>query len=202
MTATREDIAKLGDDDTQDCTLVWIDTREAVIVRWQGGAAAIERHHSDVPPHHKGTGHVRYDPAVQHGGGAPHDTGEQRRLEHLARFVETIANLVPPDDELVILGPGTVRDRLEQRIRETDRHASRTRGVTCQAAGRLTDRQLMARVRRLAGADERRVTSGPHGRPEAPALRPSGSPRPTPRRVGSKPSIEIDVMELIEEEPG
>jgi hypothetical protein len=202
MTATREDVPPLGRDATQDCSLVWIDTREAVIVRWQADAAAVERHHSDVPSHHRSTGHVRYDPAVQHGGGAPHDTGEQRRLEHLTRFVETIASLVPPDDELLILGPGTVRDRLEQRVRETDRHAGRGRKVSCQAAGRLTERQLVARVRRLAGAGERRVISGPHGRPEATARRPSGSRRPTPRRVGPKPSIEIDVMDQIEEEPG
>jgi hypothetical protein len=199
MTAVREDDGRMRDDAGQDCTLVWIDTREAVIVRWQAGSATVERHHSDVPPHHRSTGHVRYDPAVQHGGGAPHDTGEQRRLEHLARFVESIAGLLPATDELLIMGPGTVRDRLEQRVRELDRHGSRSRSVTCRATGRLTDRQLLARVRHLAGSDPSRLTSGPHGRPEPPARRPSGAVRPTPRRAGAKPTIVIDPEELIEE---
>ena len=202
MTATREEVLPAGNDAIRDCTLVWIDAREAVIARWHSGEVQLERLHSDVPSHHKATGHVRYDPAVGHGGVAPKDAGEQRRLEHLSRFVDTVATLVPPDDELVILGPGTVRDRLEDRIRETDRHASRTRGVTCQAAPRLTDRQLVVRLRHAAGVDERRRTSGAHGRPQTPARRPSGSVRPTPRRVGPKPAIEIDQADLTEEEPG
>jgi|GEM_PF-1662941 hypothetical protein len=202
MNDTREHVLQAGHDATQDCTVVWIDAREAVIARWQAGAVGLERHHSDVPAHHRATGHIRHDPAVRHGGGAPQDAGEQRRLEHLARFVEFVATRVPPDDELVILGPGTVRDRLEHQIRETDRHASRTRGVTCQAAARLTDRQLVARLRHAAGADQRRRTAGAHGRPETPSRRTSGRARATPRRVAPRPPIEIDQEDLIEEEPG
>lgn len=202
MTATREDVLPVGDDATQDCTLVWIDAREAVIARWQGGEAHLERLHSDVPSHHRSTGHVHYDPTVGHGGVAPKDAGERKRLEHLTRFVELVATKVPPDDELIILGPGTVRDRLAHRVRETDRHASRTRSVTCLAAARLTDRQLVARLRHAAGADRRRWTAGAYRRPETASRHPSGSLRPTPRRVGPRPPIEIDEKDLIEEEPG
>jgi len=201
MTATREDIQS-GDADTKDCTLIWIDAREAVIARWHAGEVRSERLRSDVPSHHRATGHVRYDPAVQHGGGAPLDAGEQHRLEHLARFVDLVATHVPPDDELVILGPGTVRDRLEHRIREADRHASTSRVLTCHAAARLTDRQLAARLRHVAGADAPRRSSGAYRGPEAPSRRPSGSVRPTPRRQAPRPRIEIDQADLIEEELG
>ena len=201
MTATREDVQPVKDDATQDCTLVWIDAREAVIARWQGGEARLERLHSDVPSHHRSTGHVHYDPTVRHGGVAPKDAGERRRLEHLTRFVELVATQLPPADDVAILGPGTVRDRLAHRIRETDRHASRTRGVTCEAAPRLTDRQIVARLRRAAGADRRRWTAGAYRGPEAPARRPSGSVRQGPRRSGPKPLIEIDEKAMIEEEP-
>jgi hypothetical protein len=202
MTATRETVLPARDDATRDRTLVWIDAREAVIARWQMGEVRLERLRSDVPSHHRATGHVRYDPAVRHGGGAPQDAGEQRRLEHLARFVELVATHVPPDDDLVILGPGTVRDRLEHVVRETDEHASRTRSVTCRAAARLTDHQLVARLRHVAGADPRRWTGGTYRQTETPSRRPSGSVRPTPRRAGPKPMIEIDEEDLIEEEPG
>ncbi len=202
MIATREEVLPAEDDGTQDCTLVWIDARHAIVAHWQAGEARLERLESDVPSHRKATGHVRYDPAMRHGGGAPKDTGEANRLEHLARFVDLVATHVPPDDELGILGPGTVRDRLEHHIRETDRHASRTRTVTCQAAGRLTDRQLVARLRHLAGAEQRRRTAGAYRPTEAPSRRPSGSPRPAPRRVTPKPRIEIDEEDLFEEEPG
>lgn len=99
---------------TQPSTLVWIDAREAVIVRWQHDRPRLERVESEVPAHHRATGHVRHDPGVRHGGGGPPQTaGEPHRLEHLDRFVEQIANRLPPGDDLLILGPGTVRERLE-----------------------------------------------------------------------------------------
>ena len=202
MTATREDVLTVGDGATQDCTLVWIDAREAVIARWQGGEAHLERLHSDVPPHHRSTGHVHYDPTVGHGGLAPKDAGERQRLEHLTRFMDLVATRVPPNDEVAILGPGTVRDRLEHWVREADRRASRTRVVTCRASARLTERQIIARLRHVAGADQRRWTSGAYRAVAAPARRPSGSPRPEPRRGGPKPSIEIDTKDMFEEEPG
>lgn len=200
MTATREDNVGVEDDATQDCTLVWIDAREAVIARWRGGEAHLERLHSDVPSHHRSTGHVTYDPAVGHGGLAPKDAGERKRLEHLTRFVELVATQLPAADELVILGPGTVRDRLAHRVREADRHASRTRVVTCEAAPRLTERQIIARLRHVAGSEPGRWTSGPYQPAAVPALRPSGKVRPEPRRSGPKPSNEIDTKDLIEEE--
>jgi len=201
MTATREEILRVDEESTQDHTLVWIDAREAVVATWHLGEVHLERHRSDVPAHHKATGHVRYDPTVRHGGGAPKDTGEANRLEHLARFVDLVATRIPQDDPVLILGPGTVRDRLEHRVGEADRHASRTRPVTCKAAPRLTDRQLVARLRHLAG-EQRRRTVGAYRWTETPSRRPSGSERPTPRRVSPKPRIEIDIKDLIEEEAG
>ena len=50
--------------------LVWIDSHEAIVVRWEDDQARIERVQSDVPDHHAATGHVRHDPAIRHGGEA------------------------------------------------------------------------------------------------------------------------------------
>jgi hypothetical protein len=201
MTATREDTLPPDDGIAQDHTLVWIDAREAVVTSWHAGEVRLDRFTSDVPSHHKATGHVRYDPTVRHGGGAPKDTGEANRIEHLTRFVDLVATRVPPGDALVILGPGTVRDRLAHRIRESDRHASRMRSVTCHAAERMTDRQLVARLRHLAG-EERRRTVGAYRWAGSPSGHANGGDRATPRRVRPKPRIEIDDEDLIEEEPG
>ena len=202
MTAVRDEVPHPGVEVARDCTLVWIDARGAVIAHWRAGAIRLERLLSDVPPHHRATGHVRYDPVVRHGGSAPHDAGEANRLEHLARFVELVATRVPPEDEVLILGPGTVRDRLEHRIRETDRHASRTRAVTCQPAARSTDRQLAARLRELAGEGGRRHIAGAYRKTEPPSRRPSGAPRPAAPRVTRRSPIDIDDEASTEEEPG
>jgi hypothetical protein len=131
-------------------TLVWIDSREALLVRWQEGRSVFERVESEVPARHAATGHVRHDPSVRHGGGSGHlqAAAERYRLEHLRRFLADVAGRLPPDDELLILGPGTVREQLVHEIGRAD--AGRPAPtVTSEAAPRLTRRQLVARLRRL-----------------------------------------------------
>jgi hypothetical protein len=191
-----------GHDATLGWTLVWIDAREAVVARWCAGEALLERFRSDVPAHRRATGHVRYDPAVRHGGGAPHDAGEANRLEHLARFVDFVARQVPPDDDLLILGPGTVRDRLARLVHEADRHASSLRGVTCEAAARLTDRQLAARLRHRAGIDRRPRASGAHRWTGISAAPIPGPKRPPSRRPIRRPETELETENLVDEDVG
>jgi len=145
-------------------TLVWIDSREAILVRWRDDAPDVQRVESDVPAHRKSTGHVRHDPAVRHGGGGARD-GEAQRLEHLARFIDDIAGRLSPDDDLVLIGPGTVREHLEQRVRAIDAGQHRDRPITCEASARVTERQLVARVRSLVGAGPRRRLARPVGAP-------------------------------------
>ncbi|MEO8461661.1 MAG: hypothetical protein ABI555_00485 [Chloroflexota bacterium] len=139
--------------------LVWVDARESVIVRWAGGEAAVERRTSDVPPRRRSTGHVRHDPGTRHGGGgsAPHDAGEGRRIEHLNRFVDQIAADVTEDDDVLLLGSGQVRELVASRLREADLQAHRNRQLTVEPAGRLTDPQLVARLRAHLLASPERV---------------------------------------------
>ena len=66
-------------------------------------------------------------------------------------FLETVAGRVPPGDDVRIVGPGDVRLRLGRLIREQDRQASRKRQIDTRAAGPLTERELVAHVRHLAG---------------------------------------------------
>ncbi len=136
-------------------TIIWIDARAAVIGQWRDEQARLERLESDVPAHHRSTGHVRHDPTL-HGGGGPGSAGEPNRLEHLRQFVDRVADRLPAGDDLLILGPGTVREHLERRVRELDEHHGRSRAVACEPAARITDRQLIARLRHVIGADPRR----------------------------------------------
>ena len=66
-------------------------------------------------------------------------------------FVEAVAGRVPPGDDVRIVGPGDVRLRLGRLIREEDRRAGRKRQVDTRAAGHLTERELVANVRGMAG---------------------------------------------------
>lgn len=168
--------------------IVWIDARTAVVADWRDGSPVVERFESDVPAHHRSTGHVRHDPTMRHGGGGrPQDAGEPHRLEHLARFVERIAQALPVDADVLVLGPGSVRERLERRLREADEHHGRSRAVTGEPSARLSERQLVARLRGLAGAEPPRRTVGAWRWSRQPNRRPSGTPEARPARVAEKP---------------
>lgn len=141
-------------------TLVWIDSDEALIVRWDAGAT-IERVASDVPPHHGSTGDLPHDRALGHDSeGGPRDRFERDRQTHLRAFVHAVAEHVPPTDAVRIVGPGVVRLRLGRVLRAEDRRLLRTRSVESRASAPLTEHQLVANVRALAGDPAPRRSTG------------------------------------------
>ena len=150
-------------------TLIWIDAREAAIVRWREAAGLVARVESDVPPHHRDSIHPRHDDSHSSDAREPLEGGEGRRLEHLAAFIRLVASRLPTDDDLMILGPGTVREELAHEVRGDDRLHHRSRQVSAAAADRMTDRQLIARVRSIAGDPPPRQT--PQRAPSAPGSR-------------------------------
>jgi hypothetical protein len=180
--------------DEQPSTLVWIDARSATIAQWRDGAVRLAVMSSDVPAHHRSTGHVRHDPSTHHGGG-PSTAGESNRLEHLTRFVELVAQRIPGRDPLLIMGPGTVRLRLERLVREADARRSRERGISCQAAPRMSEARLVERLRHFAGADPRRRIAGSYHWAEPATRRASGQLVPRTRRVGERPQYRPETSE-------
>ena len=178
-------------DQSRSSTLVWIDAREAIVARWHDDRARLERFESEVPAHRRATGHVRHDPTMRHGGGgSPQSAGEPHRLEHLERFIEEVAARLAPEDVLLILGPGTVHERLERHVSERDAHHGRHREIACEASPPLTDRQLIARLREFAGAGTRRRTVGAYRWSQPTAHRPSGQAQLPPQRIVEKPPRE------------
>lgn len=171
--------------------LVWVDAREAVLARWAAGRPVLDHVASDTPAHHRGTGHVRHDPRVRHGGGGESpSTVEGHRLEHERRFLDAVVERIEPDADVLVSGPGTLRDHLARRIRRKDAKARPGRAVASEAAGPMTDRQIVARLRRTVGEELPRQPIGRHAvrlGDAAPARRPvdvpstSGRPGRSPR---------------------
>lgn len=132
-------------------TLIWIDSEEAIIVRW-ADRATVERVRSDVPGRHRSSGHMRVDPTVRHGGGGSStDAVERARREHLRAFLAEVLTHVPCGDDVTVVGPGIVRERLERDLRADDRRHGRHRHIHSAASERLTEQTLVAHVRELAG---------------------------------------------------
>lgn len=131
-------------------TLVWVDSEEAIIVRW-ADRASVERVRSDVPGRHRSDENVPHDPAARRIDGGAADALERVRRQALRHFVDEVACRVPDADDVMVVGPGVLRGRLERAIRADDRHHGRHRLIHSAGAERLTEQELVARVRVLAG---------------------------------------------------
>jgi hypothetical protein len=136
-------------------TLVWIDSEEAIVVRWTD-RATLERIRSDVPGRHRTPDAAPVDPAIRRDGGAA-DAHERARRASMRQFLGEVAGRVPEADDVTVVGPGLLRTHLEQALRADDRHHGRRRKVHSAASGRLTDQELVAHVRLLAGDAAPRV---------------------------------------------
>lgn len=139
-----------GNRPPRDRVVVWLDSRGARIARHNGSAIELERIESDVPARSAASGHIRHDPAIRHGGGGdPQSAADRRRHQHLAAFLGEVERRLSPDADVELLGPGTVHEQLGRELREHDVRHGRRRTVMEERAGRLTDRQLAARLRSL-----------------------------------------------------
>jgi hypothetical protein len=143
---------------TRPATLVWIDAREAIVLRWKNGPQ-VTRHELDTPPHEKSVGHIRLVPG-RHGGGKSQKALETHRLEHLRQGIAEVAATLPDDEDILIIGPGTVRERLAAEMHEADeKRPPRVPApeVRTEPARRLTEAQLVERLRELVGEPPPRI---------------------------------------------
>jgi hypothetical protein len=152
------DLSHPGQREPRPTSLVWLDSREAIILRPEGERIVVGHVESNVPPHHRGACHVRHDPQVRHGGGLAQASVDRNRQEQLDRFLETVAARLAPGDDLVVIGPGKVREHLARRISELDAARLDARRIVSGRSARRTVPQLMARLRRLIGREPRRRT--------------------------------------------
>jgi uncharacterized protein (DUF58 family) len=142
-------------------TLVWIDARRAVVATWQTGEPHLETILADIPPRDRSIGHVRLDPAIRHGGGQRQDKLDHRRTERVREFLDRVQAAIPTQGRAVVIGPGEMRHHLLRRLRETSGAGALPREVTSEPAKPMTDSQIVARLRELAGHPAPRLKPAP-----------------------------------------
>jgi hypothetical protein len=117
---------------------LWIDRREALVVSLLPGGESIEQIESGI----FGT--------MESQRGVPGDESHQRGLElQLSHFYDRVVDQVRRADLLVVLGPGAARNQFAARFRE--RYPSFA-ALSVEAAPRMTEPQLIGRVRRRISA--------------------------------------------------
>ena len=115
---------------------VWIDHSRAVIASSSAGQVTTKTLKSGVE------GHPRYS-GQQDGGGEK--KYEERHRAHLDRYYDDVIEQMGVPDVLLIVGPGEAKLELKERLSGSKVFAAVP--VAVEAADRLTDAQIVAKVK-------------------------------------------------------
>jgi hypothetical protein len=131
---------------------IWIDHQKAVIVSASADRAAATTLESNVGPHSRYSG--RAGATMPEGG--PQDEGGEKRYEkrfgrHLDQYYDEVIRHVGQADALLILGPGEAKLQLKERLRH--HKALSTCTVEIETTDKLTDQQIIAKVKAHYGID-------------------------------------------------
>jgi hypothetical protein len=124
-----------------------ISADSATVLRWSPEHTVRHRIDSTVPGRHRSTGRAPTE---------KHPSGEGHRDEHMRSFFVQVAQALPVDDDLLLVGDGEVVEHFADQVRADDDNAGRTRRVEVEKGGPLTERQLLARIRTFAGSPAKR----------------------------------------------
>ncbi len=124
---------------------LWIDHKEAVIVILTESGLDVQRIASGIEKH------VRFRGGARSGTGygaqffTPETQKDRQFREHLKKYYEEVVHCVHEADVLLIFGPGQAKWELEKQLAH-----GMFRGwiAGVETAGRMTERQIAARVRK------------------------------------------------------
>lgn len=129
---------------------LWIDHAKAVLARLEDGTFGATRTiASEVDSHVRLSGGAR---SLAPYGPQEHvsDTQRDRRFQgHLTAYYRRILRELEDADEVLLMGPGEAKGELRREMLRSPRLVSRL--VSVQAADKLAERQLKARVRQFFG---------------------------------------------------
>jgi hypothetical protein len=124
---------------------LWVDKTGATIVLLRHGSdPLIRRVESGLNSRYRVSGGWRAGVAVQEV--SDEKRNERRRQQQLKKYFDALAAVLEDADQVLILGPGEAKLGLVRTLR---RREQGTRRVTVQTADRMTERQLVAAVRKF-----------------------------------------------------
>ena len=120
---------------------IWIDHRKAVIVTISGGHVRTKTLVSDVGPH------TRYAGSQEGGGEKKY---EERHSQDLDRYYDEVISQLGEPDALLLFGPSEAKLQLKDRLGRSNVLSDRV--VAVESADKLTDPQIVAKVREHFGS--------------------------------------------------
>ena len=130
---------------------IWIDHKRAVIVSVSADGVTAKTVESEVGPHGRYSGRAGYPTpdGPQEGGGE--NKYEHRYDQHLDRYYDEIISQLGQPEALLIFGPGEAKLQLKERLSRAG--AWSVRSVEIETADKLTDPQIVAKVKEHYGID-------------------------------------------------
>jgi hypothetical protein len=196
--------------DPERIGLVWVGTDRAVVARWTG-EPTLEHLDGAVSPKRRSVGSVRRGPARPSGGGrvAGHGT-ENRHEQDVRRFLTDLVGRLGELDAVEVVGRAQHHERLADLLRRlAARHNADTVVTTRTLSRRPSDKQLIARLRKLVGAELPRQSVGRHRLPATGPTTDTGRPlRPAagrrtlrPPRLSERREIDQEVESMLADGP-
>jgi hypothetical protein len=128
---------------------IWIDHKKAVIVSASADGVTAKTLESQLGPHARYSGGAASE-GRQEGGGEKHY--EQRYDEHLARYYDDVISHLGQPEAVLIFGPGEAKLQLKERLSGSKALSERIVGV--ETTDKLTDPQIIAKVKEYYGIDQ------------------------------------------------
>ena len=125
---------------------LWIDHRKAVILVLAERSEEIRRVESNVDQHVRFRGGVRGMTPYSAQYYKAEDRDDNRLTVHLNHYYGEIVKNIRDAESVFIMGPGEAKHELERRM---TRSRIKIRIAKVEAVDKLTDRQIVARVRRF-----------------------------------------------------
>jgi hypothetical protein len=136
---------------------IWIDNREAIIVRLEGEEATVETFESNILPPTK-TGGARSKTPYGPQDVASHPTQDRRHAKQLARYYQGVVDRVREAGALLLFGPGTAKQGLLSAFERSPHHT--TTATEIATTDKLTQPQIVARVKEHFGIPPARKFEG------------------------------------------
>ena len=136
---------------------LWIDRKEAVIVSLDDTHASVMKLQSGVKHiDYRGAPHPKTAYSAQYSQGE--DQLDRQYLQHLNKYYKQVVSHLRGATSIFIFGPGEAKSDLKKHLA---RENARGRLVVIEPADKMTDRQILAKVRNhfedQAGAQGRRA---------------------------------------------
>jgi stalled ribosome rescue protein Dom34 len=125
---------------------LWIDHRKAVILVLAERKEEVRRIESNMEKHVRFRGGVRGKTPFMAQYYAAEDRETRRQTGQLDHYFGEIVKTIRDAESVFIMGPGEAKHELEKRM---TRSRIKNRIAKVETADKLTDRQIMARVRKF-----------------------------------------------------